>query len=124
MFVRFPVSKILPADSSLLVLDTTYNPPLPIPLKLGDANLDGFPDLLLIAASGKSRTPKLLWSVPCASDVPGCAADGTGHRGWQVATKDVETLEGITDARSVSFVDLDEDVGGSWPYESNGNIDD
>ncbi|KAJ2926340.1 hypothetical protein H1R20_g10751, partial [Candolleomyces eurysporus] len=109
LFVRFPVSKALSEDSSLLVLDTTHSPPLPIPLKIGDANLDGFPDILLIAASGKTRTPKLLWSAPCASDVPGCGADGSGHRGWKLATKDVDSLETVTDARSVSFVDLDED---------------
>jgi integrin alpha FG-GAP repeat containing protein 1 len=92
------------------VLDTTHSPPLPIPLKIGDANLDGFPDILLITASGKTRTPKLLWSVPCASGVSGCGADGSGHRGWKLATKDVDSLATVTDARSVSFVDLDEDV--------------
>lgn len=109
LFISFPVSSFLPKDWSLLVLDTTHNPPLPVPLKLGDANLDGFPDILLIAAHGKTHTPKLLWSVQCAGGVPGCAVDGTGRRGFSLATKDVETLEAITDARSGSFLDMDED---------------
>lgn len=113
LFARFPVSSFLPKDQSLLVLDTTYNPPLPISLKLGDANLDGFPDILLISATGKTKTPKLLWSVPCAKGVPGCDAGGGGTRGFKLASKDVETLEGITDARSASFLDMDEDVGHS-----------
>ncbi|KAF5324887.1 hypothetical protein D9611_004159 [Ephemerocybe angulata] len=120
-FVRFPVSSFLPKDASLLVLDTSHSPPLPIPLKLGDANLDGFPDILLISATGKVRTPKLLWSVPCASGVPGCAADGSGTRGWKVATKDVETLDAITDARSVSFLDMDEDGTLDFMVQRTGN---
>ena len=115
------MSSFLPKDQSLLVLDTTYKPSIPIPLKLGDANLDGFPDILLISVTGKTKTPKLLWSVPCAKDVPGCDSEGRGTRGFKLATKDVETLEGITDARSVSFLDMDEDVGlpvalSSWRY--------
>jgi integrin alpha FG-GAP repeat containing protein 1 len=43
-FVRFPVSSIFPS-TSLLVYDASFTPPLPIPLKLGDADLDGFPDM-------------------------------------------------------------------------------
>ncbi|KAJ7771527.1 hypothetical protein B0H16DRAFT_1513818 [Mycena metata] len=103
-FVRIPIKTLFPG-ASLVVLDTTQIPPLPISLKLGDANLDGFPDLLLIIASGQDHVPKMLFSVPCdSSDAIGC-----GHRGWSVATKGIETLDAIKDARSVSFLDMDED---------------
>ncbi|KII89322.1 hypothetical protein PLICRDRAFT_109686 [Plicaturopsis crispa FD-325 SS-3] len=110
-FIRIPLSSILSSKgdpTSLLVLDTTYNPSLPIPLKLGDANLDGFPDLLaiLVSSGGQTRTPKLLFSVPCAGGVVGCP----GRRGWAVAEKKgTEALETITDARGASFLDMDED---------------
>ena len=108
--MKFPVSSLFPSTSSLLVLDTTYSPALPIPLKLGDANLDGFPDFLAITVSGSDNVPNLVYSVPCAPGVVGCAKDGSGSRGWRLAQKGVESLQAVKDARSLSFVDMDEDV--------------
>jgi integrin alpha FG-GAP repeat containing protein 1 len=109
-FVRFPVSSVIPSTSSLLVYDTTFTPPIPIPLKLGDADLDGFPDMLAISAQGHDRTPRLVYSVPCAVGLGGCSKSGAGRRGWKIATKGVEALENIKDARSITFLDTDEDV--------------
>ena len=37
-------------------------------------------------------------------------ANGAGRRGWKVVKTGVESLQAINDARSVSFLDLDEDV--------------
>ncbi|RDB23975.1 T-cell immunomodulatory protein [Hypsizygus marmoreus] len=109
LFSRFAVSLLYPDSPSLLVFDTTYNPPLPIPLKLGDANLDGFPDFLAIIGSGKDRVPSLVFSMPCAPGIVGCSSSGAGRRGWQVATKGAESLAAIKDARALSFLDMDED---------------
>ena len=92
------------------MLDTTFNPPLPVSIKLGDANLDGFPDFLIITGSGQDHIPSLVYSVPCAVGVVGCGEDGSGRRGWKVATQGVESLQAVTDARSLSFLDMDEDV--------------
>ncbi|GLB35509.1 putative repeat domain in Vibrio, Colwellia, Bradyrhizobium and Shewanella [Lyophyllum shimeji] len=109
LFVRFPVSSLYPDSPSLLVQDVTHTPPIPLSLKLGDANLDGFPDLLFIIGSGRDRTPSLVFSVPCAPGVVGCSSSGSGRRGWQVAKKNTDALDAVRDARSVSFLDLDED---------------
>ncbi|KAF5386695.1 hypothetical protein D9615_001974 [Tricholomella constricta] len=109
LFVRFPLSALYPESPSLLALDTTYTPPIPLAIKLGDANLDGFPDLLLITASGKDRSPSLVYSVPCAAGVVGCSKNGAGRRGWDVAKKGADPLKSVKDARAVSFLDLDED---------------
>lgn len=92
------------------MLDTTFNPPIPLSLKLGDANLDGFPDIITITGSGNDRVPSLVFSVPCAKNAAGCSADGTGRRGWRLATGGAKPLKTVKDARAVSFVDLDEDV--------------
>jgi integrin alpha FG-GAP repeat containing protein 1 len=92
------------------VLDTTFNLPLPVSIKLGDANLDGFPDFLIITGSGKDRISSLVYSVPCAAGIVGCVQDGSGKRGWKVATEGVESLQAVKDARSLSFLDMDEDV--------------
>ncbi len=113
-FVRFAVSSLFPNTPSLLVQDTTFNPSLPIAFKLGDANLDGFPDLLAITVSGKDHIPNLVFSVPCAKGVPGCVQGGAGRRGWSVANTGVKALELVKDARSLTFLDLDEDVGLTW----------
>lgn len=107
----------------MLVQDTTFTPSLPVAFKLGDANLDGFPDLLAITVSGKDHVPNLVFSVPCAKGIPGCVQGGAGRRGWSVANTGVKALDLVKDARSLAFLDLDEDVCLPWPAIINGNID-
>ncbi|KAF9045767.1 hypothetical protein BDZ89DRAFT_1058727 [Hymenopellis radicata] len=91
--VRFKVSEIVGGD--LLVLDTTVSPAIPVPIKLGDANLDGF--------------PIYLYSVPCGKGVAGCSAQGSGKRGWELEAGGADVMDVISDARGVAFVDMDED---------------
>ncbi|TFK46364.1 hypothetical protein OE88DRAFT_1667684 [Heliocybe sulcata] len=109
-FVRFPLTDIFPS-SSLLVLDTTSSPALPVPLRLADTDQDGYPDLLAIVAGPQppDRTPHLVLSVPCTMGVAGCGTKGKGRRGWKLVRKGAETLESVRDARGVAVLDLDED---------------
>ena len=65
----------------------------------------------MITVSGRERIPALLYSVPCSTGVAGCSPDGSGRHGWTIATKNARALSEIKDARSVSFLDVDEDVG-------------
>ena len=109
-FVRFPISDLFPFTSSLLISDTTFTPSIPVQLKLGDADLDGFPDMLIIPIEGRDKVPHLVYSVPCAVGVAGCGKDGSGRRGWKIATKGTEALQKIKDAKAVAFLDMDEDV--------------
>ena len=99
-----PISDLLRGNPKLHVLDTSFSPAQPILPRPGDANLDGFPDLLLII-DGHVR---LLLSVPCKRSVPGCSVAGA-RRGWREMRKGVDALSSITDARVAMFVDLDED---------------
>ncbi|KAH9918403.1 integrin alpha N-terminal domain-containing protein [Epithele typhae] len=118
-FVRIPLSDLFPPTESspappgLLVVDSSQSPAIPIPIKLGDVNQDGFPDLLMIVATGSSskrqRTPYLIESIPCGKGVPGCGSNGSGRRGWQVVRKDADALISVQDARSAAFLDMDED---------------
>lgn len=113
IFVSIPLSDIIPNTSSLLLSDVTFTPPIPLGLKPGDADLDGFPDLLAITVDsyGDAYTPRLLRNVGCSRGVPGCGVEGNGRRGFKVASGNaIELLEGINDARGVAWVDLDEDV--------------
>ncbi|TFL07853.1 hypothetical protein BDV98DRAFT_39823 [Pterulicium gracile] len=103
-FASFAIADLFPSHANeLLVLDRTYNPPLPLPVKLGDADLDGFPDILLIVAG----TPRLLYSTSC--DAGGHCKGGRGTRGFQEHSSGTESLAKIKDARGVSWADLDED---------------
>ncbi|KXN92003.1 T-cell immunomodulatory protein [Leucoagaricus sp. SymC.cos] len=88
LFNRFPISSLFP-KSSLLITDTTYDPPIPL--------------------SRNDRTPCLVYSVPCKPGVTGCKPDGSGRRGWSVAEAGTKTLESVKDARGVTFLDMDED---------------
>ena len=99
-----PISDLFWGNTKLHILDTSFSLAQPILPRTGDANLDGFPDLLLIT-EGHVR---LLVSTPCARGAPGCAAEGA-RRGWREMLKGVEPLAGIMDARIALFVDLDED---------------
>lgn len=128
---------VLPKQSSLLLADTSHTPPLPLPLRLGDANLDGFPDILAVTVGRASldRIPVLLYNVPgkkhsgsngkrsfeesiglqalfaTGNGTIGASSAkiGTGRRGFTPATTGAEVLAEITDARGVAFLDLDED---------------
>lgn len=116
--MSIPTSSIFSDTESkmpyLLVQDTTHNPPLPLPIKLGDINQDGFPDLLAIVASGTGpsadRTPRIAYSVPCSKGMAGCSSDGKGRRGFEVLSKGGDAFKSVKDARGVAFLDMDEDV--------------
>lgn len=116
-----PLSSLVDSpSSSLLVFDTTFSPHLPLPVRLGDTNLDGFPGLLLIAATSNRHTPKLLVSESCRRGLAGCDVNGQGRRGFKLLQKGTETLDAIYDARGVTFIDMDEDVRLSLSRVCNG----
>lgn len=100
----------------LLMLDTTYSPPIPIGIKTGDADLDGFPDLLPIIAHngalyGIATTPWVLQSIPCTDRIKkNLGKCPSGRRFFEPVTSHVDPLRAITDARGVAFLDMDEDV--------------
>lgn len=143
-YVHFPISDLLPPSrgsdrtpSSLLVFDTRSSPSVPVHLRIGDVNLDGFPDILLVTASPTSsrsykRTPRLLFAAPCAHSgkshdngkggrTAGCGEDGKGRVGWTVADRDVDALDDVSDTASVTFLDIDEDVSEPF-YLANNHI--
>ena len=101
--------------------DTSHDPPLPLPIRIGDLSLNGFPDLIPVIASAPKggvlglgstidRTPYILTSIPCARGVAGCNEGGQGRRGFAVARAGSEALQQIVDTRGVTVLDLDEDV--------------
>lgn len=99
-------------SDSLLLYDTTTSATesIPVPLRVGDIDLDGFPDIVpIVVHKDNARTPHVLISHPCvSSNTNGCS--GSAGRTFEVVTKDTHALEKITDAVGVAFLDIDEDV--------------
>lgn len=112
------VSQLKISNPGLLILDPTHRPALPVPLKIGDADLDGFPDILAIVSHFLSyrldNKPWLLRSISCdGKPLPGNGRCAKGRRNFELVTKNVDSLATINDARSVAFLDMDEDVSAS-----------
>lgn len=103
--------------------------PHPIPLALGDFDKDGYPDVLLLTVppgqpsdgSGKTSV-HILRNIRCGSVSNGTTRDlcrkgsslsgaDSDDQGRWLTVNDVatEVLDGIDDARSASWVDIDED---------------
>jgi integrin alpha FG-GAP repeat containing protein 1 len=105
----------------------THDAPIYMPLKLGDYNQNGFPDILLLlvnstakpasgglfgGARGQGVQVKLLESKSCGKKMKACENKVTAKRRTfeVVHGKGMQALEEIWDARSVSWLDIDEDV--------------
>lgn len=120
-FTSVKISSLFSDGSdSLLLYDTTTSATeaIPVPLRVGDIDLDGFPDIVpIVVHKDNSRTPHVLISHPCASGTNGCSS--SAGRTFNVVTKDTHALEKITDAVGVAFLDIDEDVSELFFFESS-----
>lgn len=97
------------------MLDVSHSPPIPITLRPGDFNIDGFPDLLAILAPSTSQAEvAILRSVPCAGSKAECLHGKVDkrRRTFERLTKGASVLKKITDVRGATWVDIDEDVRG------------
>ncbi|CAG8632582.1 12385_t:CDS:10, partial [Ambispora leptoticha] len=88
----------LKADACLFILDSGFKGTLPVPIRIGDYNLDGYPDLLVISDSGHVS---LLQSIPCNK------ADC--RRTFSKVSTGAAILNSINKATTAAFLDLDED---------------
>ena len=113
-FTSLDVSSLTSDGSgSLLLFDTSFSPSLPVSLHIGDIDLDGFPDLVpILVHKDGSRRPHALVSNACSPAANGCSS--SSGRTFSVLSKGTRALEQITDARGVSFLDIDEDVSSHY----------
>ena len=95
---------IFPDEKGLVMSDDTFKAQtLPISIKIGDVNLDGFPDLLVVTYDQKGhKRARLLRSELGSIENTRCFLKATDSG--------LKTLDDITDVRVASFIDIDEDV--------------
>ncbi|BEI87812.1 uncharacterized protein CcaverHIS019_0105300 [Cutaneotrichosporon cavernicola] len=108
-FPTVAIDKLFPGFK--LMINVPGHTDVPLPIRPGDFDVDGFPDLLITISDGKKSLVKVLHNVPCGKDVPGCGNFSAKYsRGFQVlGGKGWEALEAIEDAIGASWIDLDDD---------------
>lgn len=100
----------------MLLTDTAFKGTLPVTVHVGDYNLDGYPDLLVVSGTpGNNQKPSsatLLQSVLCTSNGDGCmpSAVTARRRTFVKVTEGAGPLNSVQDVRAAAFLDLDEDV--------------
>ncbi|KAG0305341.1 hypothetical protein BGZ98_004275 [Dissophora globulifera] len=112
--VQFPLGDVLPEGQQLLLSDPGFKGKLPVSVHVGDYNLDGYPDLLVVSGTpGDNSRPSsatLLQSVLCSSeDVCLPSAIVAKRRSFVKVTEGADVLNLVQDVRAAAFLDLDED---------------
>ncbi|KAF9583315.1 hypothetical protein BGW38_009764 [Lunasporangiospora selenospora] len=113
--VRFPLNGVLPEGQQLLLADPAFKGRLPISVHVGDYNLDGYPDLLVVSGTpGNNNRPSsatLLQSILCSAGDDTClpSAVTAKRRSFVKVTDGADALNQVQDVRAAAFIDLDED---------------
>lgn len=110
--IKFKASDLLDDGETLITTSDAFRGVLPTPPQIGDYNVDGYPDLLVLAAGGwGKRRVRVLESVPCSSHTKECtrAHRERSRRAFTRVTKGVAPLDEVEDAESATWVDVDDD---------------
>jgi len=112
-FARLPMSSLV-ADAPYLVLsDPSFRGSLPNPIRIGDFNKDGYPDLLIVSSSSSSARQgpvSLLQSIPCSRTSCSKAGNAAGKRTFaKISGGQANALNSIKDAKTATWIDIDED---------------
>lgn len=107
-YVIIPLDSIIKGEQFLLK-DDSFKGTLPVPLRIGDYNHDGYPDLLIITSAGSETHASLLQSLPCSTPICSQNAVDMQRRMFSKVIKGAEALNSIKDARNALFYDMDED---------------
>ncbi|GAA6063243.1 hypothetical protein JCM10212_000345 [Sporobolomyces blumeae] len=111
---------------TLSTRSTSFQGALPTPPQIGDYNIDGYPDLLIVSTPPRSHTStklaSLLQSVPCTVE-RGCTDEQVKRkrRTFKVVDEGVEELSKFKDVESVAWFDMDDDGSLDIVVQRSGN---
>lgn len=123
-FSSVRLSAIIPGTTGFL-LHPPGEPNIPLPLRLGDYDVDGFPDVLAVTSNSTARhggvfrgssgtQARVIRNVKCGKGVAGCDEHGRGRRGFVLGQgKGWEVLDYYWDVEGASWIDVDDDVRAS-----------
>lgn len=103
------ISDLVPG-ASLVTTSSAFKGSLPVAPSIGDYNIDGYPDLLLLTSSGSSRNVNLFESRPCAATSCTAGEVAKGRRAFQRVVLGAEVLSTINDVETAHWLDIDDDV--------------
>lgn len=107
------MASLMPDASYLVLTDPSFRGTLPNPIRIGDFDKDGYPDLLIVSASSSSAHQgrvSLLQSIACNRRTCSRPASDAGRRYFQrVEGSKAIALNQFNDAKSAHFIDIDED---------------
>ncbi|ORX98916.1 integrin alpha N-terminal domain-containing protein [Basidiobolus meristosporus CBS 931.73] len=102
--------KDLGITKPIMTSDANFNGILPVPLRIGDYNLDGHPDVLLVTTEGKDSSKMyLLQNEPCKSGRCSQATIDAKRRTMVLVSSGLDDLNAIPNPKAGAFFDLDED---------------
>ncbi|GAA5877748.1 hypothetical protein JCM1840_003347 [Sporobolomyces johnsonii] len=119
-FTRIPLSALFPSQT-LVTSSTSFRGAFPTAPQIGDYNIDGYPDLLLLTQKGSSKTVNLLESRPCEKVSCSDEEIKKGRRGFRVVEAGAADLAKIKDAESAHWVDVDDDGSLDILVQRSGN---
>ncbi|KAI7897751.1 uncharacterized protein BX663DRAFT_481196 [Cokeromyces recurvatus] len=99
-------SVLLDAGEIILTNDNGgFRGKLPVPIHIGDYNLDGYPDVLVTT----TERVILLKSVLCTLELCTSNAKASSRRSFEVVTTGAEILNQLSNPSQATFFDIDED---------------
>ncbi|GAA5911051.1 hypothetical protein JCM6882_006862 [Rhodosporidiobolus microsporus] len=109
-YTVIPLASLLPSHT-LLLTSPSFRGSFPTPPQIGDYNIDGYPDLLILSTppTGTARVATLLQSRSCEKGSCTAMEVEKGRRAFRVVTEGADALGKIRDVESVSWVDMDDD---------------
>ncbi|CAJ0759893.1 10560_t:CDS:10, partial [Entrophospora sp. SA101] len=94
---------------TIVTKDRSFNGILPVPIRIGDYNLDGFPDLLVISEKNSESLVSLLQSTACTLELCDPLAVKAQRRTFFKVVDGAHSLNKIKNAKGAAFFDIDED---------------
>lgn len=105
-YVVFDIDVYLGDNEHVLTEDPNFRGHLPVPVHIGDYNLDGYPDLLVTT----NQRVLLLQSILCNSSLCASSAQLASKRTFAVVTTGADILNKMSSPTQAAFFDIDEDV--------------